>query len=360
MDAVQPRSFGTLLRRYRIAAGSTQEELAERAGVSVRRIGDLERGVQQTPHKTTVALLAEALGLAASERAAFEAAARRHAERAGMLAPALPRPTSMAAPPFVGRTQELALLEGHLGGEGMPVLLLAGEPGIGKSRLLLEAAQRAPGQGWTVLAGGCQRRGGQEPYAPLLEALKGHMQSLSPAALATALRECSWLVRLLPELAGGPIAPLPTWTVPPEQERRLMFEAVARFLGRLAGPAGTLLVLDDLQWAGSDALDLLSVLVRSLSRGSAGTLRVLGAYRDTEVRPQDALSVALTDLAHADLAAQMAIGPLSPADVHCLLVCCRLSIAIQRQRPCWQWPRSWPHALTIPSVRRGGASSAAS
>jgi hypothetical protein len=64
------------------------------------------------------------------------------------------------------------------------------------------------------------------------------------------LRGCAWLVRLLPELAGGPIEPLPPWTVSPEQERRLMVGAVERFLANVAGPAGTLLVLDDLQWAG--------------------------------------------------------------------------------------------------------------
>ena len=65
-------------------------------------------------------------------------------------------------------------------------------------------------------------------------------------------------MRLLPELAGGPIEPVPHWLLTPEQERRLMGQAVERFLVNIAGPAGTLLVLDDLQWAGSDALDLLT------------------------------------------------------------------------------------------------------
>ena len=81
--------------------------------------------------------------------------------------------------------------------------------------------------------------------------------------LREELRGCAWLVRLLPELAGGPIEPLPAWTVPPEHEQRLMFAAVDRFLANVAGPVGTLLLLDDLLWAGADALDLLAALARA-------------------------------------------------------------------------------------------------
>jgi tetratricopeptide (TPR) repeat protein len=95
-----------------------------------------------------------------------------------------------------------------------------------------------------------------------------------------------------------------------------MFAAVGRFLANVAGPAGTLLVLDDLQWAGSDALDLLTTLVRS----SASTpLRVLGAYRTTEVRPPDPLGQTLADLAAAGLVAQQRLGPLAQEEASTLL-----------------------------------------
>ena len=67
-------------------------------------------------------------------------------------------------------------------------------------------------QGLHVLEGGCQRRGGHAPYAPLLDALQRHIRRHRPAQLRADLRDCAWLVRLLPELADGPIAPLPTWT----------------------------------------------------------------------------------------------------------------------------------------------------
>jgi tetratricopeptide (TPR) repeat protein/transcriptional regulator with XRE-family HTH domain len=309
-------ALGTLLRRYRLAAGLTQEELAERAGISRRSLGDMERGVVHAPRKDTVALLVEALGLDPPERAALAEAARRRGTPVAVAgAPLLP-----STPPFVGRARELALLERHLGastaGSAPPLLLLAGEPGIGKTRLLQAAAPRALAGGWCVLEGGCQRRGGHEPYAPLLGALQHHLQARPPAQLRRDLAGCAWLVRLLPELADGPIAPLPAWTLPPAQERRLMVQAVARFLANEAGTAGTLLLLDDLQWADPDALDLLSALVRAAAEVP---LRVIGAYRDTEAWPGEPLGILLADLAHAGLAAHHTLGPLAPAEAGQLL-----------------------------------------
>jgi predicted ATPase/class 3 adenylate cyclase len=82
MAATGSTHFGDLLRRHRLAAGLTQEELAERAGLSRRGIADLERGVRQSPRKETAALLAEALGLAGEDRTVFAAAARRTTRRA--------------------------------------------------------------------------------------------------------------------------------------------------------------------------------------------------------------------------------------------------------------------------------------
>jgi membrane protein implicated in regulation of membrane protease activity/DNA-binding XRE family transcriptional regulator len=75
--SAEPPSCGALLKRYRVAAGLTQEELAERAGLSVRAISDLERGLHRSPQRETVQLLAAALDLAPADRATFEAAARR-------------------------------------------------------------------------------------------------------------------------------------------------------------------------------------------------------------------------------------------------------------------------------------------
>src|SRR5215831_19151711 len=234
MATVSSLTFGTLLKRYRLAAGLTQEELADQAALSRRGIADLERGARTQPRKETVQLLADALHLSSTERTLLEAAARRpgtsaaHApgERVATL------PHSALAIPFVGRTQELALLE-HMLADGPPVLWVAGEPGIGKSRLLQAGIQRAQAQGWTVLTGSCHRRSGQEPYAPLVGALADFLRRQSAAEQRRQLQDCTWLVGLLPELAERGVVSRPAWTLPPEQERRLMFAAVARYLANV-------------------------------------------------------------------------------------------------------------------------------
>jgi len=155
---------------------------------------------------------------------------------------------------------------------------------------------------------------GQEPYSPILDALARYLQLQSPTRLANDLDGCDWLVRLLPELAG--VLQLPAGgTLTPDQERRLLFAAVARLLGNVAGPAGSLLVLDDLQWAGVDALDLLAVL----ARGAGGRLRIVGGYRDTDVMPSDALAVLVGDLAQAGLVQQLSLGPLSGREATALV-----------------------------------------
>ena len=75
MPTPHPKTFGELLRRFRVAAGLTQEELAERAQLSTRAVSDLERGINRTPRRDTVQLLADALELTQAERATFEAVA---------------------------------------------------------------------------------------------------------------------------------------------------------------------------------------------------------------------------------------------------------------------------------------------
>lgn len=322
MASVQPRSFGDLLRRYRVAAGLTQEELAERAGLSRRAIGALETGARRAPHKETVSLLAKALNLTSAEQALLESAARQRRPSTDTQAnPAIglasDRPNvRQPAQTLVGRRKELLALERHLTTDGPPLLMLAGEAGIGKSRLLSEAIRLAMEHGWTVLSGGCYRRGGQESYAPLIAALTHFLATRSPAQQRLDLQGSAWLIRLLPELAEYAISPAPSWVLPTEQERRLLFDAVGRFLANVSSPVGTFLILDDLHWADGDTLDLLAKLLRE---PGSHPLRIAGAYRDTDVAARDPLSLLLGDLTREGLATCTTLPPLNREEARDLL-----------------------------------------
>ena len=135
------RAFGSRLRRHRQAAGLSQEELAERAGLSARGISDLERGVRRSPYPVTVRALAKALGLDATAQARLLAAVQL---RSGV--PEAPGPT--ASPPiplssFVGREREVAEIGRLLATTRL--LTLTGTGGIGKTRLALQVAMELVG-----------------------------------------------------------------------------------------------------------------------------------------------------------------------------------------------------------------------
>src|SRR5579884_1496991 len=298
MVSDQSVSLGALLRQYRAAAGLTQEELAARSGLGVRTIAYLEAGRRGTPRSESLQLLADALSLTPDERAHFLATGRRDdaiqpmspsTERVG------PTPPQPPLHPLVGRAAILTALDTFLRGDGPPAFLLAGEPGIGKTRLLRETGRRAVRAGWTVLTGGCHRAGGEAPYSPLLEALQQHLAGFDPHTARRVLAGCAWLVRLLPELAPV-LEPLPIAAILPEHERRLMLDAIARLLATVAGPAGTLLV-----------------------RRAGLPLRIVGAYRETEVASGSPLSQLVADLARAGLVTHQPLGPLDDAEAASLL-----------------------------------------
>ncbi len=180
---------------------------------------------------------------------------------------------------IVGRERECALLDDRLGaavaGSGQ-VVLVAGEPGVGKTRLAEEAAALARGHGMAVAWGRASDDGGSPPYWPWLQVLR----------------------RVgLPDLTIADEAPT---------ERFARFESVAQGLREAAGPDGLLVVLDDLQWADPASLRLLA----HVAAGIADTpLAVLGTYRDTE-------TVALGELRNA---IRLHLGGLAPDEVRAQL-----------------------------------------
>ncbi len=107
-------SFASLLKSYRLARGMSQEELAERAGLSRDAIGLLERGERRNPRRDTVALLAQALGLSADEQARLQSAAVRPREPTSSRAAPSSRPSytlPLQLTSFVGRERESAVWE---------------------------------------------------------------------------------------------------------------------------------------------------------------------------------------------------------------------------------------------------------
>ena len=143
MIATARAAFGALLKEHRLAAGLTQEELAERAGVSARAVSDLERGGRGTPRLRTVALLATALGLTSEQQAQLRDTARPSALSD------LPRPG--AGPPFflpipatalLGREEEVAAATGLLSTGPVRLITLTGPGGVGKTRIALRVADQ--------------------------------------------------------------------------------------------------------------------------------------------------------------------------------------------------------------------------
>lgn len=284
-----------MLRRCRVAAALTQERLAERAGISAAGIAALESGRRRAPRLTTVSLLIDALGLESADRSDLLAAAGASADttRSPELTPAPAAERTDHRRPFVGRAAEVQRLRQALG-DHVRVVLVSGEAGIGKTRLVDEVVFGARRSHRVVLWGRCsaEHLGSYEPFVePVREALR--LRSDDHSANRPDL------VRLLPELAlpehGGSV---PT-RADPGIERRLMFDAV---VGVLAEAGRTVLVVDDGHWADSASLALLAHLAAA---PQLSELSIVVTIRSTDISPSTAGAFAdlrrLSTFARVDL-----------------------------------------------------------
>ena len=133
--------FSELLKRHRLAAGISQEALAERARISASAIGALERGARRAPYRETVALLAGALGLSGAEHAELESAAERARGRTNRPSAAPLARDNLPArlTSFVGRDEEIAEVTALL--RASRLVTLTGSGGVGKTRTALEVAR---------------------------------------------------------------------------------------------------------------------------------------------------------------------------------------------------------------------------
>jgi DNA-binding SARP family transcriptional activator len=244
-----------------------------------------------------------AQGVGAPEGAAVEPAAL---EAAGEL----------SAGAFVGRERELGELVGGLddafAGRGR-LFLLAGEPGIGKSRLAEELMRRATARGAQVLVGRCWEAGGAPAYWPWVQALRAYVREAAPDALRAQLGPgAADLAQILPELRERfPDLPEPA-SLESEAARFRLFDTAGEFLRRASESRPIVLVLDDLHVADPPSLLLLRFLARQL--GSSRLLLVV-AYRDIHPIPGQPLTETLVEVAREPVTRRIALGGLSERDV---------------------------------------------
>jgi DNA-binding CsgD family transcriptional regulator len=225
--------------------------------------------------------------------------------------------------PFVGREAELATLLARLAAAGRGeggIMLVAGEPGIGKSRLLAEFGRRAEAAGWCVLRGRAYETAGMPPYLPFVEALRAYLLACPIEGLRDAFgRGAADLARLLPELRDAlPELPEPVVTSP-EADRYRLFDGVAGFLLALAREpdgAGLLLLLDDLHWADTSTLLLLEHIARRLADSHA---LLVAAHRSTESEVGRPLADLLAGLRRERLAETLPLAPLAPQETAALV-----------------------------------------
>ena len=232
------------------------------------------------------------------------------------LAAPVTRSPQVAVDELVGRDDQLAALDGVLagarGGRGR-VVLVAGEPGIGKTRLAEEAARRAAAAGMRVAWGRCHEGDGAPALWPWAQVVRQLAAELAPGPLAAMLGpSAAWLGQLMPELAGPapPAGPVPVADL--GAARFQLNQAVAGLLRRLAEARPLLVVVDDLHWADVPSLSLLAFLAAELKDVR---LVVVGTYRDVEVVAGQPLTETLGMLAREPVVERIPLGGLDRAGV---------------------------------------------
>jgi tetratricopeptide (TPR) repeat protein/transcriptional regulator with XRE-family HTH domain len=325
--SVSTLTFGALLKRHRRAARMTQAQLAERAGFSVVYISMLERGARQ-PQRTTVALLVDALDLAAEERTALEAAARL---------PSAPLSLRRENGPVEDAGTAVLPIGGFLGGDA--------DGGAGGSHGGTGHDHRHPGgrrrgrgacsswwasQGWArrgwrkrsrcgrargfrVITGRCYEPQQGVAYYPFLEALALAEAGANTAVQAQLSQDWPEVARLLPDRMASAQTPI---QLDDHNAQQRLFWQVSGFLVALAEHAPLALLLDDLHWADRASLDLLQHLARHTRERP---ILLVGTTRAVEAQRQHPLADALSDLGRDELVERLTLRPLAAEETSALI-----------------------------------------
>lgn len=299
-----------MLRRARRAAGLTQEELAERAGLSVRGVSDIERGARQSPRRDTIALLGKALGLTEDELRSWIQTVRARNRKPGVTSPSLV---------LFGRERETSALHSAIAAARSSrgsIVLIGGEPGVGKTSLCEQASVHAQQQGLRVVWGRCYEGEGAPAYWPWIQALRsliGHAnleyvkQIASPGA--------GELLNLLPESEQWWPSIQPS-NLEGESARFRLFNAVSVVLRSFAETRPLFIALDDLQWADRSSLLLLEYLTDDVQDSQ---IMIAGLYRDTDVDSHHPLAATVLEVRRRRVNSHLALGGLDTNSVSSIL-----------------------------------------
>ncbi len=221
---------------------------------------------------------------------------------------------------LVGRTNELQQLRQHWAAAQQArgqLVLLSGEPGVGKTRLAQDLIAHVQQSGAMVLRGGCYEYEATTPYLPLVEAFREWTRRQSAAQLRAALGPTApEIAKFAPEIESklGPLTA--NASLSPSEERLRLFDNAARFLASLAAEHGLLLFIDDVHWADQGTLSLLHYLLRHLRHDR---VLVLAAYREIELDRTHPLASALVEWNRGRLATRLVVGRLSRVDTSALV-----------------------------------------
>jgi DNA-binding CsgD family transcriptional regulator len=231
----------------------------------------------------------------------------------GILALAVPR---ISSPVFVGRAAELGALDSALHDcerGTVRAVLIGGDAGVGKSRLMSTWADRARATGWTVLFGRCLDLGETgPPFVPIVELLRGLLSSITPTERSTVVGSSrSDLGRLLPELAPGDIAES-LGPSPPRSAQGHLFETVAGCLNRGSRTTSLAVVIEDLHLADESTRRFLTYLIGA--QRTPGIL-LLGTYRTDDLHRRHPLRPFLASLSTMPEVESIELAPFDRAEL---------------------------------------------
>ena len=257
----------------------------------------------------------------------------------------------VAESPFVGRDLELNQLneawntarEG-----GAHLLLVTGEPGIGKTRLAQELGRRVRAEGHVVASARAYEAAGRLPWGPVVDllrsdALRSHIDTLD-AVWRTEI------ARLLPELLDAPQPSGPSQSGDLAQRQRL-FDAVSR---AIVADRPRLLIIDDLQWCDAETIELIGFVVRS---GRTAPVLVVGTVRLEEITEHNPLGELVDALGHDHAVTTVPLDPLDEATTATLAARLRATNTIDPELAARLWSETEGNPLFVIEVLRAGISS---